>query len=467
MGRIHAACRCVLLLIMPLFLAACSGPGKRPEAEKQEITFTPQMFEDQTFSYFQDTQVNGGEPVTVTMWVNEDWEDCYRYFLEEYKKYRPNVDVRLVIYPWKSYWIKLRLALSGGNGPDIFHMHNSVFEEYQGDMEPLPEEIFGADGFGTYFDQPGDLKNSEELYSVSMGCCTGGIFYNQRLWREAGLTRADIPATWEELRAVAKKLTKYDAGGAILVDGFNFNTEAQNLLFAMQAQKGIPLFAENGAVTNLFNPETKECAEFLRGLYSSDRVCRIHEAPARELFGEEHAAMVYGWSWLANDLALNYPTVEYGFFRNPTWDGEVPPAYDYNNYEMSFAVNRKSGEAQKEAALDMLLFYLSNDDVLLQVANQAQIVPGKYSLVESRADELSEVIRVQTGYIDRTALKGAIPEAVYSYLRPLVNTDLFEEKYHLDDLLETADEELRKILAQYDYVSTLPYYPHYDEFKTE
>ncbi|RFT33077.1 hypothetical protein CG400_06070, partial [Bifidobacteriaceae bacterium NR017] len=35
-------------------------------------------------------------------------------------------------------------------------------------------------------------------------------YYNKKLWKEAGLTEADIPTTWDELREVAKKLTKWN-----------------------------------------------------------------------------------------------------------------------------------------------------------------------------------------------------------------------------------------------------------------
>ena len=36
---------------------------------------------------------------------------------------------------------------------------------------------------------------------------TGSVYYNKDMWEAAGLTEADIPKTWDEMREVAKKLT--------------------------------------------------------------------------------------------------------------------------------------------------------------------------------------------------------------------------------------------------------------------
>ncbi|RPF43356.1 carbohydrate ABC transporter substrate-binding protein (CUT1 family) [Hydrogenoanaerobacterium saccharovorans] len=454
-----------LALVFCLF-AGCGINATLQNEDAITITdFSPDLFEDQTLQYFTDHPVNDGKPITLTMWVNEDWGDSYTYLLREYAKYRPNVTIQLVQFPWKSYWTKMRLALQNGNGPDIFHMHNSLGKDFLSYMEPLSSDIFNENNLSSSFSHHGISKIDGKLYFISLGSTTGGIFYNKELWRRAGLTERDIPVTWEQLRAVAKKLTQYDASGNIVVDGFNFNNEAQSLLFAMQAQKGVPLFSEDGQRSNLCNPENIENINFLRKLCNEDKVCRVNEASAYDLLGQRGAAMIYGWPWGANHLEMNYPTVDYGFFRIPAWSEKVPPAYEYNNYETSFAINRAVSPAKKQVAEDLLLFYLSNDNVLLKTAEQAKMVPTKTSLMKTRSGELGKVIQVQATYIDRTAFKGILPQVIYAYLSPVLDANMADSTYGISELLHATDKEIDKILKTYEFDSALEDYKYYNEFK--
>ena len=150
--------------------------------------------------------------------------------------------------------------------------------------------------------------------------------------------------------------------------------------------------------------------------------------------------------------------------RRRRWEENVPPAYDYNNYESSFALNRQAGQEKQEAAVDLLLFYLCNDDVLIRTARQAQIVPAKESLLRQHMEELGDVIRIQSSYIDRTAFKGVVPEAVYAYLTPLMNQELWEQGNDRKAMLENLDNEVSRILKSYQFEPQLIHYEYYEEF---
>lgn len=452
-----------LILLVAMF-ASCSGPASISNATANTLTeFEASMFEDESLQYFTDHKVAEGMPVTLTMWVNEDWLESYEFLLQEYKKYRPNVTVELTTFPWKTYWAKMRIVMQDGTGPDIFHMHNGFFADFSPYLKPLPAELFGEQALNGIFGDAAVPAENGQQYCVNLGRSTGGIFYNKRMWWEAGLTEADIPQTWDELQKVAKRLTQYNAAGEIIIDGFNFNEEVPSLLMAMQAQKGIPAFKEDGT-SNLGTSENIENVYYLRQLCRENRVCRINEAPAYQLLGREKAAMIYGWSWVANDLKRNYPTLDYGFFRIPVWDDRVPPAYEYHNYEVSFGINAQLDEEKSLIAQDLLLFYLCNDEVLIRTAKQAQIVPSKKSLVSNYAGQLGEVITSQAGYIDRTAFKGAVPDAVYTYFGSMVNTNLLDESTSISEQLHKADEEITRLLQIYEFHSALSEYTYYNEF---
>lgn len=453
--------RLLAILLAVCVLTGCGGAP--PASQTPPEPLDPAVFEDQSLQYFTDHPVNDGQPITLTMWVNEDWLESYRFLVREYQKYRPNVTVKMFSFPWNTYWTKLRLALQNGTGPDVFHMHNSFLFELQPYLEPLPEALFGEQVLEKSFDWV-MADGQSERYCVNLGCATGGIFYNKQLWRQAGLTDADIPSTWEELETLAMRLTQYDANGKILVDGFNFKGETESLLFAMMAQKGQAVFNE-ASESRFLSGAGLESMEQLFRLVQQDRVCDMDQEPAKERFGMGKAAMIYGWSWVANDLALNYPDVEYGFFRIPAWSEQTPPAYEYHNFETSFCINNAASEQARLVAQDLLLFYLCNDDVQVNTACQAMIVPGKRSLREEHSNELGAVINRQIDYIDRTAYKGLVPTAVYDYLRVVLNNDVWDGTVDVSELLDAADQEVTNILQRSRFRSALPEYPYYSEFQ--
>ena len=41
------------------------------------------------------------------------------------------------------------------------------------------------------------------VYYTDYGLMTATVYYNTEMWTAAGLTEADIPATWDEFREVA------------------------------------------------------------------------------------------------------------------------------------------------------------------------------------------------------------------------------------------------------------------------
>ena len=108
-----------------------------------------------------------------------------------------------------------------------------------------------------------------KVYTIPVGDMTGAIFYNKEMWEAAGLTEADIPATWEELRQVAKKLTKTE-GDKIVVNGMDIPDGY--FLLALNYQKGYNVFAEDGKHTQMNNPGALEAAQMLQGFITEDKI---------------------------------------------------------------------------------------------------------------------------------------------------------------------------------------------------
>ncbi len=178
-----------------------NGGAAAPAAEAPTEPF------GDTVKYDPSAAINDGKDITVELW---EWgsDELFQQVIDGYQAIHPNVTIKLVNNPWEDYWTKLPLALDGANGPAIFNVHNSYHENLINYMAPLeiPLEDLEADFTGVEAH-----VIDGKVYYIDYGMMTGAVYYNKDMWEAAGLTDADIPKTWDEMREVAKKLTIKDA----------------------------------------------------------------------------------------------------------------------------------------------------------------------------------------------------------------------------------------------------------------
>src|SRR5699024_6051292 len=127
----------------------------------------------------------------------------FQKFVDAYTAIHTNDEIKIVKQPWEDYWTKLPLSIKDGANPAIFAIHNSYhsnlfpyLEPYDLDLDALKADYTAVDAH----------VSDGSVYYIDYGLMSGVIYYNLQRWEDAGLTDADIPQTWDELREVAKKL---------------------------------------------------------------------------------------------------------------------------------------------------------------------------------------------------------------------------------------------------------------------
>ena len=111
-----------------------------------------------------------------------------------------------------------------------------------------------------------------DVYDIDYGIMTGSVYYNKDMWEAAGLTDADIPKTWDEMREVAKKLTVKE-GNSFVQAGLNIHgTFHQNYLLGLNYQLGQNLFEEDKKTATVNNDAMKKVMQLLVDLYEVDGV---------------------------------------------------------------------------------------------------------------------------------------------------------------------------------------------------
>jgi multiple sugar transport system substrate-binding protein len=164
-------------------------------------------------------QVQSGK-VVITYWngfTGPDGETMSK-LVNEFQKENPDIKVNSQIIPWGTYYNKLTLAMAYGGTPDLFIIQAARFPEYcnygvlhpigaleAADKNPLTANDFMAVPWKETF-----FKGVQ--YGLPLDTWPAGLYYNTRLFKEAGIVdehgNAKPPTTLAEFIEDGKKLTK-------------------------------------------------------------------------------------------------------------------------------------------------------------------------------------------------------------------------------------------------------------------
>lgn len=428
-------------------LAGCGGSGTGKKEAKKNIEVPTEPFGD-TIKYDPSVEINGGKDITVELW---EWgsDELFQEIIDGYTAIHPNVTINLVNNPWEDYWTKLPLALDGENGPAIFNIHNSYHENLINYMAPLeiPLEDLQADFTGV------DAHVIDgEVYYIDYGMMTGSVYYNKDMWEAAGLTEADIPKTWDEMREVAKKLTIKE-GDTILQAGLNFNDDFhQNYLLGLNYQLGENLFEEDGVTPKVNSDAMKQVMQMLVDMYEVDGIgSKDFGEKGADSFGQGQSAMVIQWGHYYNTLQTTWSDINFGVFEIPTFDGN-PYAYNRYNGESTFGVNKNAPEDQQAVAQDFIKYFLANDDAQVAFNLAMSTFPAKKSLADNEKILENPSLKVLAEHIDHYIWPGPMPATMETSLKK-AGQDIFFNGVDIDTALNEAQQNIIKDMKNSDFKS--------------
>ncbi|MBL0746934.1 sugar ABC transporter substrate-binding protein [Nocardioides baculatus] len=202
---------------------------------------------------------------------------------------------------------QLSQGFAGGNPPDLFYVDAGVFGDYAeaGNLYPYMDQLADADDF--YPNLVDSFTLDGEAYCAPKDFSTLALEINTAAWKKAGLTDADIPTTWDELQAVAKKLTTPDQAGLALSIG-------RDRVGAFLVQNGgFWVDAESGEATAT-EPSNAEALEYVQSMLDGGEAVLAPDVDAGwggEAFGTQKAAMTIEGNWIRGAMENDYPDVEY------------------------------------------------------------------------------------------------------------------------------------------------------------
>jgi multiple sugar transport system substrate-binding protein len=203
-----------LCLVMTLpILAACMNNKPSDSNQESVLRIATGYGPDDEWFRSQFTEIFEFANPNVKIEVVPLYEDNYRYRM-------PSPDEKPV-----DPMVRIKELMEGANPPDIVMLDNSQLPELVADnlLQPL-DPLITKDKFDTSDIVPTvleGLKTDGKLYALAPLFGSYALYYNKKLFNDAGVPMPNDNMTWDEVFDLAKRVTRGE--GDDKVYGFSFN----------------------------------------------------------------------------------------------------------------------------------------------------------------------------------------------------------------------------------------------------
>jgi len=335
----------------------------------------------------------------VVFWygATQDERAAYEQMIDEFNRAHPNIKVRGMLVPQKYVERKLMLSVAGGAPPDVVRFYTHLGGEMmsRGGLESL-DDLIERDGFDLSDFYPVGIEQNtynSRLYGIPWILSPNALFYNKKLFREAGLDPNRPPKTWKELEEYALKLTRRGKNGNIEQVGYtNFLNNPTDFHMYLWQSGGEPL-TPNLKKPNFTSPEGIETLTWMQDFLikemgtmkpgisrekaSAEAVKRLQvfssafAGATQDPFGLGKVAMRVDSPFRIPALLQYFPDLEFGI-------ADVP----YNKVRALEVVGNSlvipRGSRHKEAAWEFIKF-ASNKEQSLNICKVAGRIPARIS----------------------------------------------------------------------------------------
>src|SRR5580693_453141 len=272
-----------------------------------------------------------GAGATITYWASDQGSsvaDDYTVLNPELAKFtkQTGIKVKLEVVGWADLLNRVLAATTSGQGPDVVNIGNTWSASLQatGAFLPWTSQNFTSIGGQSKFvssavgstGAAGQPPAAVPLYSTAYA-----LYYNKALFAQAGITGP--PATWADLIADGKKLTRGGVYGLAIEGGSTAENIHHAFIFAQQ--HGCSFFSASGAPT-FTGPGCVQGVQQFVNLMGADKIVSPGDAEYDQNqsvsdFATGKAAMLMWQAAGANLKAHGMSTSQYGIAPVPVQSG--------------------------------------------------------------------------------------------------------------------------------------------------
>lgn len=244
--------------------------------------------------------------ITISNWGDPADKAVYDAAIERFREAYPNVTVKNDFTPittWTEYVNKLVASVAAGDAPDVINIategfelgvYNELFAPLDGYVANDPEAAPLLDSMNPTLVEGFTSDGSQYLVPNTWNSML--IYYNARMFAEAGIERPADDWTWDDFLEIAEQLTT--GSGEDKVYGFAlpyFNFGLMPWLYSSSTST----MSDDLSEPTMSDPATVEAIEWVRDLVVEKGVApQPKGADPYQLFPAEKVAMTGAGHWL-------------------------------------------------------------------------------------------------------------------------------------------------------------------------
>ncbi len=175
--------------------------------------------------------------------------------IKRFEAANPGIKVKHTTFPYADYQTKIAAAMPAGQGPDVVQLFYGWVDNFIAAkfLQPMPKDVFPHDAIERdFYPIVSAMKRDGEYYGLPTAVRSLALFYNKKIFQEAGLDPNKPPQTLDEYLDFAKKTVKRDGAGNMLSAGVTMDFPGQDNHWwregLLRYMGGAPFSADNRKV---------------------------------------------------------------------------------------------------------------------------------------------------------------------------------------------------------------------------
>ncbi|MFF2909794.1 ABC transporter substrate-binding protein [Paenibacillus sp. NPDC057934] len=396
----------------------------------------------------------GGKKVqlTFTTWGDVTSGSSEQQLADEFNAAHPDIEVKFEPVPGDGYATKLTTSLASGTAADVFLIGEGDFYSYvdKGVVEPLDDYIAKDSTFDLAMYQK-DLIDMErindKLYYLPKDFNPLALWYNKRIFDEAGVPYPSDDWTWDDMFATAKKLTKQE-NGKYTQFGFNAGTW-EYPIYTYLWTNGTDIANEDGTKAEGFMNSEKTIQAMEKYVALSKGDGRVSPTPQdtqtmggdSSMFMTDKLAMMVTGRWIKSDLDKS--NVEYGSALIPKGaDGERAGIIAAAGWAMNSKTKHKAEAFE-------LMKWLSGTDAQKLRSKNGLVLPAtvaeldQVKATEEKDKPVIEMMNFARKPVTMRSANGPIFKEAFTQALEKILLGKLDVKSALDEAAKNADSKIK------------------------
>ncbi|MEA4884704.1 MAG: ABC transporter substrate-binding protein [Clostridia bacterium] len=306
-------------------------------------------------------------------------QEMVEAFAIEFMKQNPDIEIKIESIPEADYFQKLLPALAAGSGPDTFQIPAGQVLAYArtGVLQPLDTSIPEAKSIEADFmaSAASRLKIDGKYYGFPVDTATVVLFYNPKLFKEAGLDPNKPPQTWDELVKYAKAMTKRDAAGVTTQMGVATGGYGP-VIISLMLQNGATLWDAKSDLPDFNSKQAAEALQWSTALVADYKVEDRAMGSRWNAFRQEKLAMVFAGPAMIGSFKATAPNLDFRIAEVP-----APKAGGSKSTLLTSWAYVTAKKAQSDAATKWVA-YLTSESAQKQWILKTGDLPTRKALLD-------------------------------------------------------------------------------------